>query len=119
MYTKYEFLYPETFPEMLKLYEVLKKKSAARGSLELETTEAGIVLDENGLPVDIIPRERGVAEKLIEQFMLCANEGVATWLNSLGMPCFSRIHEDPMPAKVRDLAFTSRQKKRASTEFST
>ena len=103
-YTKYAFLYPETFPEMLRLYEVLKKKSAARGSLELETTEAGIVLDENGLPVDIIPRERGVAEKLIEQFMLCANEGVATWLNSLGMPCVYRVHEDPVPEKVRDFA---------------
>ena len=103
-YDKYAFLFPDVLPDMLKVYEILKKKSEMRGSLELETVEAGIILDDEGMPVKIVPNERGVAEKLIEQFMLCANEAVAGWLFAMGMPCVYRVHEEPLPEKVRNFA---------------
>ena len=101
---KYAFLFPDTLPLMVELYEKLKKKSDSRGSLELETAEAGFILDADGMPVEIVRRQRGVAEKLIEQFMLCANEAVASWLTDLGMPCVYRIHEEPTAEKVEAFA---------------
>ncbi|MCI8388845.1 MAG: ribonuclease R [Clostridiales bacterium] len=104
---KYSFLFPDTLPMMVELYEKFKQKSDARGALELETVEAGFVLDADGMPVDIVRRERGVAEKLIEQFMLCANRAVAEWLNSLGMPCVYRTHEEPSSEKVQAFAMFS------------
>lgn len=101
-YEKYEFLFPDILPNILKVYEILKKKSELRGSLEIETVESGISIDENGMPIDITPRERGISERVIEQFMLCANEAVASWLNGMDMPCVYRIHDDPLPERVRD-----------------
>lgn len=85
---------------MKQLYEKLKKRSEGRGALELETSEAAIILDGKGEPCDIIRRERGDAEKMIEQFMLCANEAVANHLYNAGLPCVYRIHEDPNPEKL-------------------
>jgi ribonuclease R len=81
---------------------VLKKKSEKRGALELETSEAEIVLSEDGTPTDIIKRERGDAEKLIEQFMLCANEAVATLLYENKIPCVYRVHENPTEEKLSE-----------------
>lgn len=103
-YPKYAVLFPDTLPVMLELYELLANKSKARGALELESTEARIIVDENALPIAIEKRERGEAEKLIEQFMLAANEGVANWLNDMAMPCVYRIHEDPDPEKIHRFA---------------
>ncbi len=90
--------------DMHELYEILSKNSAERGMLELEDSEAVIIVDENGAPVDIVPRERGDAEKLIEQFMLQANMGVAEVLKSRALPCLYRIHESPDPEKIRSFA---------------
>ncbi len=90
----------DTLEIMLELYAILKNKSEKRGALDLETSEAEIILDEKGDPSDIVKRERGEGEKLIEQFMLCANEAVATWLNSRGLPCVYRVHETPEWDKV-------------------
>ncbi|MBQ8398269.1 MAG: ribonuclease R [Clostridia bacterium] len=87
--------------DMRELYEILAARSAKRGALSLETAEAKFILDEEGEPVDIIRRERGDAEKMIEQFMLAANEGVATWLNERGLPCVYRVHEEPLEDKIR------------------
>ena len=84
---------------MLALYHLLDAKSRARGALELETVEAKIIV-EDGVPVDIVKRTRGVGEMLIEQFMLCANTAVAEWLFWQDMPCVYRIHEDPSPEKI-------------------
>lgn len=103
-YSKYSILYPDTLPVMKELYRLLAKRSHQRGALELETAEAKILVDENGVPFDIIKRERGDAEKLIEQFMLAANEGVANWLYDMSMPCVYRIHEDPDPDKIHRFA---------------
>ncbi len=98
-YSKYEFLFPELLDEFLTLYRVLEDKSARRGALDLETMEAGFVLDEAGYPVEVVLRERGTAEKMIEQFMLLANEAVASWLRDASMPCVYRVHEEPSEEK--------------------
>ena len=101
--SKYKPLLP-TLMRMRELYLLLKEKSEARGSLELEGAECEIVLDEGGTPIDIVKRERGDAEKMIEQFMLTANEAVARLLSEKGIPCVYRIHENPPPEKLTDFA---------------
>lgn len=98
---KYKEVIP-TLYKMRELYLVLKDKSDRRGALELETSEAEIVLSEDGIPTDIIKRERGDAEKLIEQFMLCANEAVATLLYENKIPCVYRVHENPTEDKLSE-----------------
>lgn len=100
---KYADVLP-TLRDMHDLYAILAARSAARGALALETAEAQILLNEDGEPVDIIRRERGDAEKMIEQFMLTANEGVATWLHERGLPCVFRVHEEPVEDKIRAFA---------------
>ncbi len=100
-YDKYLAVYP-TLCEMHRLYRVLAERSRRRGALDLEQKEAEILLDEHGFPVDILPRERGDAEKLIEQFMLAANESVATTLFNREMPCVYRVHEQPNKEKLAD-----------------
>lgn len=92
----------QTLFKMRELYRILKKRSKARGALELETGEAEILLDENGAPKEIIRCARGEAEELIEQFMLVANEAVATLLTEKIIPCVYRIHEPPAPEKLSE-----------------
>lgn len=99
-YEKYSHIAETTLPTMLELYDILDKKSAKRGALDIETTEAKIILNEFNEPVDIVKRERGITEMLIEQFMLCANEGVASWLFWQDLPAVYRIHEQPDPEKI-------------------
>ena len=97
--------YAEVIPalrEMHGLYKIMKKRSEERGSVELDTEEAVILLDEKGAPTDIVARERGDGERMIEQFMLCANEGVATFLTNLSLPCVYRVHESPSPDKLEN-----------------
>ncbi len=102
-YEKYKAAYP-TLTEMRGLYLILAAKARKRGALELEQTEAKILLDEDGMPSDIVPRVRGDAEKMIEQFMLAANESVATLLNSRELPCVYRVHEAPNKEKLAEFA---------------
>ncbi|MGN1047091.1 MAG: ribonuclease R family protein [Eubacteriales bacterium] len=95
--------YKEVLPsltEMRGLYKILKNRSEKRGAVELETAEAVISVGRGGDPTGISLRERGDAEKMIEQFMLCANEGVATYLTAHSLPCVYRIHEAPSPEKL-------------------
>ena len=98
---KYKGVIP-TLVKMRELYTILKKKSQERGSLELESAECEILLDESGNPCNIIRRERGEAEMLIEQFMLCANEAVATLLHDAKIPCVYRVHENPPAEKLAE-----------------
>ena len=102
-YPKYKHILPD-FAIMIELYEILKKKSARKGAMELESDESKIVLDKSGHPIDIIKVERGDSERLIEQFMLLANEAVATFLYNAGMPCVYRVHDEPDPEKIRAFA---------------
>ena len=94
----------EDFYKMHRLYKILKDKSDRRGAMELDSEETKIILDETGHPVEIVKRERGETERLIEQFMLCANEGVATYLYSAGMPCVYRVHDEPDMEKIHAFA---------------
>ena len=84
-----------TLKKMEELYNALLEKSRIRGSIEFDSDEAEIVLGENGEPKEIVKRERGIAERMIEQFMLTANEAVATLLTKRGIPCVYRVHEAP------------------------
>lgn len=97
--------YSECIPALLdmhKLYKILSEKSHKRGYVELDSPEAEILLDESGAPIDIIRRERGDAEKMIEQFMLTANEAVATLLLKRSIPCVFRVHEAPPSDKFME-----------------
>ncbi len=96
---KYAAVLP-TLCEMRTLYERLRKNAGERGVVELSDVEAEIELDEDGMPIALKRRERGDAEKMIEQFMLCANMTVAELLHSHGLPCLYRIHETPDAEKI-------------------
>ena len=88
--------------DMHELYKILDKKSKARGYVELESPEAEILLNHNGDVADIVKRERGDSEKMIEQFMLTANEAVATLLYNAEIPCVYRVHEEPPKDKFKE-----------------
>ena len=102
-YEKYAPALP-SLKKMLTLYRILAKKAEVRGGIDFDSADAEILLDENGDPKEILRRERGVAERMIEQFMLTANEGVATLLYTKKLPCVYRLHEPPDPIKVRDFS---------------
>ncbi len=91
---KYAKVLP-TLKKMEELYYVLLEKSKKRGAVDFDSDEAEILLSEEGEPIDIIRRERGVSERIIEQFMLTANEAVATFLSRRSIPCVYRVHEAP------------------------
>ena len=98
---KYKDVIP-TLEKMRELYLILQDVSRKRGALELESSEAEIIISKDGVPTDIIKRERGEAERLIEQFMLCANEAVANLLFEKQIPCVYRVHEAPPPEKLSE-----------------
>ncbi len=102
-FEKYSKVY-DSLTLMQGLYEILREKGYDRGVLELEDSEAVILLDENGFPCDIVRRERGDGERLIEQFMLQANMGVAETMANYDLPCLYRIHEEPSGEKMQDFA---------------
>ena len=100
---KYKELVP-MFHMMEEAAELLRKKRFARGSVDFDFPESKIILDENGHPTDIKPYDRNVATKIIEDFMLAANETVAEDYFWQDMPFLYRTHENPDPEKMRKLA---------------
>ena len=98
---KYKSVEP-TLIKMRELYELLLKKSKSRGAIDFDADEAVIYLSADGSPVDIVKRERGLSERIIEQFMLTANEAVASYLYNKGIPCVYRIHEAPPADNFED-----------------
>ena len=106
-YSKYRHIM-DSFYEMMELYRILKSRSESRGAMELESEETKINLDENGHPIEIVKRERGESERLIEQFMLCANEAVATFMFNAGVPCVYRVHDEPDKEKIDSFALFAR-----------
>jgi len=88
------------FELMRELFQILNARRHLRGSVDFDLPEAQVVLNEEGFITDIIASERNVAHRLIEEFMLLANETVAGHLESRGMPALYRIHEPPDPLKV-------------------
>ncbi|GAK07900.1 ribonuclease R [Geomicrobium sp. JCM 19038] len=97
---QYESLVP-FFERMEKLAAILRKKRFDRGAIDFDFKEAQVVMDEQGKPTDVKIRERSVGEKLIEEFMLCANETVAEHFHWLKLPFVYRIHEDPDDDKLQ------------------
>jgi ribonuclease R len=96
---KYRDLVPN-FELMGELFHVLNARRKRRGSIDFDLPEAEVVLDEAGRVESIVEAERNIAHKLIEEFMLLANETVATYLEGRGMPSLYRIHEQPDVLKV-------------------
>ena len=96
---KYQRLVP-MFETMRELFEILNLRRRRRGSIDFDLPEAQVVLDADGFIADIIASERNVAHRIIEEFMLLANETVAGHLEKHGMPALYRIHERPDPLKV-------------------
>ncbi len=89
--------------EMAALAKVLERRRRGRGALDLETKESYVVCDSEGKPVAVGQRQQGESEKLIESFMLAANECVAEHLNRLQKPCVYRVHEKPSTDKSEAL----------------
>ena len=89
--------------DMAQLAKRLEARRKNRGSLELETQESYILCDSMGRPVDIVARHQGQSEKLIEEFMLAANETVAKHLFDAHRPAVYRVHEKPSQDKTDTL----------------
>jgi ribonuclease R len=90
------------FERMHELFAILNARRRRRGSIDFDLPEPEVLLDAQGLIEDIIPAERNVAHRLIEEFMLLANETVAAHLDERSAPALYRIHEPPDPVKVAE-----------------
>jgi ribonuclease R len=88
------------FERMRDLFVILNKRRHRRGSIDFDLKEPEIVLDDEGMVEAIIALERNVAHRIIEEFMLVANETVAEHLDSNDVPSLFRVHEEPDPLKV-------------------
>jgi ribonuclease R len=96
---RYAALVP-LFESMRELFEVLNTRRRRRGSIDFDLKEPEIVLDDQGMVEEIVAAERKIAHRIIEEFMLVANETVAQHLDESKTPTLYRIHEEPDPAKV-------------------
>ena len=92
---------------LLALYGVLAEKSKRRGALELETPEPVFVI-EDGMTKDVTQAQRGISERVIEQFMIAANEAVAKTMKERGLPCIYRTHDEPDEEKIQKLLLSAR-----------
>ena len=96
---KYAPLVP-MFENMEKLAAILRGKRQERGAIDFDFKEAQVLVNDEGKAIDVILRERFVGERLIEEFMLAANETIAEHFHWLEVPFIHRIHEDPDEAKL-------------------
>jgi ribonuclease R len=97
---RYKKLVP-MFNTMKELHVILETMRTRRGAISFEDREAKVAVDEKGHPLAILLRARGVGERLIESFMLVANETVAKHYNDLKLPFIYRIHEQPKEEKMQ------------------
>ncbi len=100
---EYEALVP-MFELMRELAGILREKRKKRGSIDFDFPESKIVLDKQGHPIEIKPYERNVATKIIEDFMLIANETVAEHFHWMELPFVYRTHDNPDPEKIDKLS---------------
>lgn len=87
---------------MDELSQIIRKAKINRGYIDFDVDEAKIIVDENCHPTDIVLRNRGRGENLIEDFMIQANECVATHIFYMDLPFIYRVHEYPKEEKIRD-----------------
>ncbi|WP_425442107.1 ribonuclease R [Sediminibacillus massiliensis] len=97
---RYQELVP-MFKDMEKLAQILRGKRMGRGAIDFDFKEAQVLVDNEGKAADVVLRERSVAERLIEEFMLAANETVAEHFHWMDVPFIHRIHQDPNPDKLQ------------------
>ncbi len=96
----------DRIPIMKELAEILEKNRIERGAPEIDTSETKIITDENGVCIDVKPRTTGVAEGIIEEFMLMANNSAAALAMKEKIPFVYRVHEAPTTEKLDALRET-------------
>src|SRR5690625_2894303 len=98
--SEYKSLVP-MFEQMERLASILRGKRMGRGAIDFDFKEAQVLVDDEGKAKDVVIRERSVGERLIEEFMLAANETVAEHIHWLDVPFIHRIHEYPDEGKLQ------------------
>src|ERR1700694_6075674 len=96
---QYSSLVP-MFEQMRELFQVLNDARRRRGSIDFDLNEAEVIIDEGGVVEAIIALQRNVAHRLIEEFLMMANETVASYLEAQSAPALYRVHEEPDILKV-------------------
>lgn len=99
----YKVIYPMLMT-MKDLFRILNEKRFNDGSIDFDVKEPSLHVDEEGKPLSITFRERKLAEKIIEEFMLIANQTVSKTFSELTLPSLYRIHENPDPEKLSQFA---------------
>ena len=94
--------FADTLKAMHELAKILRKMKERRGYIDFDLDEVKIIQDEQGHAIDVQKRVRGEGEKLIEDFMIAANECVASHIYNMGLPFIYRVHETPKPEKIED-----------------
>jgi ribonuclease R len=92
--------FAETLLKMKDLADILRRNKAKRGYIDFDIDEAKIIVDDKGEAIDVKLRERGTGEKLIEDFMIAANETVATAIFFMDLPFLYRVHGKPNEEKI-------------------
>jgi ribonuclease R len=93
---------------MKELADILRKNKIKRGYIDFEIEEPKIIVDDTGKAIDVVLRERGTGEKLIEDFMIAANETVASCIYYMDLPFIYRVHGEPSEEKIEKfLTFVS------------
>ena len=93
------------FELMQELAEILKARRHKRGAINFDFPESKIIVDPRGKPIEIRPYERNKATKIIEEFMLIANETIAESFYWQELPFLYRTHDTPDDEKIRNLQF--------------
>jgi len=94
--------YKETILKLKELADILRKDKVKRGYIDFDLDEAKVVQDESGKAIDIIKRTRESGELIIEDFMIIANETVATHIYNMDLPFIYRTHAEPKEEKITD-----------------
>ena len=92
--------YADTLKLMNELAHIIRKERTLRGAIDFDTDEPKILVDENGVPYDIILHDRGEGERLIEDFMVRANETVASHFFFMELPSIYRVHGEPKEERL-------------------
>lgn len=94
--------FKDTLFKMKDLAQLLRKEKINRGYIDFDRDEIKLIVDENGLVTDVKKRDRGIGENLIEDFMIAANESVATYITNMNLPFLYRVHDHPSPEKLKE-----------------
>ena len=94
--------FTDKLKEMNKLAKILQTRQKKKGYIDFEIDEAKIIQDEDGKAIDVVKRERGDGERLIESFMIMANETVAEYITNMDLPFIYRVHDVPSEEKIED-----------------